>query len=41
MAEVSIRILIMFIWEKNVKMPDNLYKQLIGAIGNETYYYSS
>ena len=40
MAEVSIRILIMFIWEKNVKMPDNIYKQLIGAIGNETSYYN-
>ena len=30
----------MFIWEKNVKMPDNIYKQLIDAIGNETSYYN-
>ena len=40
MAEISIRILIMFIWEKNVKMPDNVYNQLIDAIGNETSYYN-
>ena len=40
MAEISIRILIMFIWEKNIKMPDNVYNQLIDAIGNETSYYN-
>ena len=40
MAEVSIRILIMFIWEKNVKMPNDIYNQLIDAIGNETSYYN-
>ena len=40
MAEISIRILIMFIWEKNIKMPDNLYNELIDAIRNETSYYN-
>ena len=40
MAEISIRFLIMFIWEKNIKMPSSLHSRLIDAIRNETSYYN-
>ena len=39
MAKISIRILIMFIWEKNILMPDKLHDRLINAIGMKKSHY--
>ena len=39
MAEVSIRILIMFIWETNKKMPNDLHKRLVDIVGMENSHY--
>ena len=39
MAKISIRILIMFIWEKNILMPDELHERLIDAIGMRKSHY--
>ena len=39
MAEVSIRILIMFIWETNKKMPNDLHKRLVDTVGMENSHY--
>ena len=39
MAEISVRILIMFIWEKNILMPDELHERLIDAIGMKKSHY--
>ena len=39
MAEVSIRILIMFIWETHKKMPNDLHDRLVNAIGMKNSHY--
>ena len=39
MAKVSIRILIMLIWETHKKMPSDLHDRLVNAIGDDSSHY--
>ena len=39
MAKVSIRILVMLIWETHKKMPSDLHDRLVNAIGDDSSHY--